>query len=56
MLRTLWRGHESRHGRPDYTDASNEEARAAVMLAATLVQWFTTGVVQPAEGTDHTEA
>jgi hypothetical protein len=55
MLRTLWRGHESRHGRPDYTDASNEEARAAVMLAATLVQWFTTGVVQPAEGTDHTE-
>ncbi|MGG7450110.1 hypothetical protein ACQ3HE_04365 [Plantibacter auratus] len=45
MLRTLWRGHESRHGRPDYADASLEEARAAVILAATLVQWFTSGVV-----------
>ncbi|MDN3240980.1 hypothetical protein [Glycomyces tritici] len=49
MLRTLWRGHESRHGRPDYADASLEEARAAVILAATLVQWFTSGVVKPVE-------
>ncbi len=46
MLRTLWRGHESRHGRPDYADATLEEARAAVILAATLVQWFTNGVVR----------
>jgi hypothetical protein len=46
MLRTIWRGHESRHGRPNYADASLEEARAAVMLAATLVQWFSTGVVR----------
>lgn len=45
MLRTLWRGHESRHGRPDYADATLEEARAAVVLAATLVHWFTSGVV-----------
>ena len=45
MLRTLWRGHESRHGRPDYQDATLEEARAAVILAATLVYWFTSGVV-----------
>ncbi|MFE1082457.1 hypothetical protein [Brevibacterium sediminis] len=45
MLRTLWRGHESRHGRQDYEDATLEEARAAVILAATLVQWFTSGVV-----------
>ena len=50
MLRTLWRGHESRHGRPDYADATLEEARAAVILAATLVQWFTSGVVVPAAG------
>jgi hypothetical protein len=50
MLRTLWRGHESRHGRPDYEDATLEEARAAVILAATLVQWFTSGVVVPAQG------
>lgn len=47
MLRTLWRGQESRHGRPDYADATLEEARAAVILAATLVQWFTSGVVIP---------
>jgi hypothetical protein len=47
MLRTLWRGHESRHGRPDYADATVDEARAAVILAATLVQWFTSGVVVP---------
>lgn len=47
MMRSLWRGHESRHGRPDYADATLEEARAAVVLAATLVQWFTTGVVRP---------
>ncbi|HEY9309921.1 MAG TPA: hypothetical protein VIP82_19125 [Microbacterium sp.] len=49
MMRTLWRGHESRHGRPDYADATLEEARAAVILAATLVQWFTTGVVRPTQ-------
>ena len=48
MLRTLWRGHQSRHGRPDYTDATLEEARAAVVLAATLVHWFTSGVIKPA--------
>jgi hypothetical protein len=49
MLRTLWRGHGSRHGRPDYADASLEEARAAVILAATLVQWFNSGVVRPVQ-------
>lgn len=47
MMRTLWRGHESRHGRPEYTDATLEEARGAVILAATLVQWITSGVVVP---------
>lgn len=48
MLRTLWRGHQSRHGRPDYTDATLEEARAALVLAATLLHWFTSGVIKPA--------
>lgn len=52
MLRTLWRGHESRHGRSDYEDATLDEARAAVILAATLVQWFTSGVVVPVESTN----
>ncbi|WP_148070777.1 hypothetical protein [Curtobacterium sp. PhB130] len=49
MMRVLWRGHASRHGRPDYADATLEEARAAVILAATLVQWLTSGVVIPVE-------
>lgn len=49
MLRTLWRGHGSRHGSADYKDATLEEARAALILASTLVQWFTTGVVIKAD-------
>lgn len=48
MLRTLWHGHASRHGGENHQDATIEEARGAVVLAATLVQWFTTGVVQRA--------
>lgn len=48
MLRTLFRGHDSRHGSPDdYKDVGIEQARAAVMLAATLVWWFRSGVVVP---------
>ncbi|WXF90869.1 hypothetical protein WDV91_16460 [Curtobacterium flaccumfaciens pv. flaccumfaciens] len=47
MLRTLWRGHDSRHGASEYEDVTIEQARAAVMLAATLVWWFRSGVVIP---------
>jgi len=47
MLRALWRGHDSRHGASDYEDVTLEQARAAVMLAATLVWWFQNGVVIP---------
>jgi hypothetical protein len=45
MLRTLWFGHRDRHGSADYADVTQEEARAAVMLAATLVEWLTSGAV-----------
>jgi len=45
MMRVLWRGQASRHGRPDYADASDEEARGAVLLAATLVGWLTSGLL-----------
>ncbi|WP_405472632.1 hypothetical protein [Paenarthrobacter ilicis] len=45
LMRLLWRGHSSRHGHPDYKDASDEEARGAVMLAATLVGWFSAGLL-----------
>lgn len=45
LMRLLWRGHSSRHGRPDYRDASDEEARGAVLLAATLVGWLTSNLL-----------
>ncbi|MFJ3385681.1 MULTISPECIES: hypothetical protein [unclassified Curtobacterium] len=51
MLRTLWKGHESRHGREDYKDATEQQAQAAVLLASTLVWWFSEGVVRPASAT-----
>jgi hypothetical protein len=46
MLRTLWVGHRDRHGSADYSDVTHDEARAAVTLAATLVDWFASGAVQ----------
>jgi hypothetical protein len=46
MLRTLWVGHRDRHGNPDYSDVTHEEARSAVVLAATLEDWFSAAVVQ----------
>lgn len=46
MLRTLWVGHRDRHGSADYSDVTHDEARAAVILAATLVDWFTSAAVQ----------
>lgn len=49
MLRTLWVGQHDRHGGPSTVgvpDATQAEAEAAVMLAVTLVGWFSTGKVQ----------
>lgn len=46
MLRTLYRGHVDRHGGDDYRDVTHDEAIAGVALAATLVSWFSSGVVQ----------
>lgn len=43
--RTLWHGHRDRHGSVDYSDVTHEEARAAVVLASTLVEWFSAGAV-----------
>ena len=46
MMRTLWEGQTSRHGAQTATTPETlEAARAGVHLAATLVQWFTSGVV-----------
>lgn len=46
MMRTLWDGQTSRHGKQTPTrQESLEAARAAVYLAVTLVQWFVSGAV-----------
>lgn len=46
MMRSLYRGHVDRHGNDDYRDVTHDEARAGVVLAATLVSWFASGAVQ----------
>ncbi|MFF3843455.1 hypothetical protein [Streptomyces sp. NPDC001930] len=46
MMRALWDGQTSRHGSQTPTAPETlESARAAVHLAATLVQWFVSGAV-----------
>ena len=49
MLELLWKSQLDRHGTTDETmplEVSIEEARAAVHLATTLVQWFASGAVE----------
>jgi hypothetical protein len=49
MMRTLWEGQTSRHGGPAPTRVeTSDEARAAVHLAATLVQFGVSGAFQVA--------
>ncbi|MGW3410794.1 hypothetical protein [Streptomyces sp. NPDC000888] len=46
MMRALWDGQTSRHGKQTVTVPETlEAARAGVHLAATLVQWFISGAV-----------
>jgi hypothetical protein len=46
MMRALWDGQTSRHGKQTPTQPEPlEAARASVHLAATLVQWFVSGAV-----------
>lgn len=54
MLRTLWRGHRDRHGNLDYSDVTQQEARAGVALSVTLVDWFAAGAItrRPANGAE----
>jgi hypothetical protein len=46
LCRSLYRGHVDRHGSDDYRDVTHEEARAGVVLAASLVAWFASGAVE----------
>lgn len=53
LIRTLWHGHRDRHGSVDYSDVTHDEARAAVMLAAAVIDWFESGALErrpPAAG------
>jgi hypothetical protein len=48
MCDLLWKSQHTRHGVPDAevrTEMTTEEAAAALHLAATLVHWFSSGVV-----------
>ncbi|MEV0359460.1 hypothetical protein AB0H71_25735 [Nocardia sp. NPDC050697] len=48
MIRLLWEGHTDRHeGVTAALPITAESACMAVTLAVTLVQWFTSGAVQP---------
>lgn len=48
MMKLLWHGQVDRHGSEasDFRDATIEEARAAVLLAATLVGWLNDGCLE----------
>lgn len=46
MLKSLYRGQRDRHGSAAYSDVTHDEAEAAVLMAVTLVGWFSRGLVQ----------
>jgi len=46
MLERLWRGNVCRHGGLVYRDQTLDEARAALQLAVTCMQWLSTGVLR----------
>jgi hypothetical protein len=39
-MQLLWHSQSDRHGRADYADVTDDQAQAAVFLAATLVGWL----------------
>ncbi len=51
MIALLWEGHRDRHaGGPTTAPITQPAAEAAVHLAATLVQWFSSGAVRRKSG------
>lgn len=46
MMQLLWHSQTDRHGEENYAGVSEEEAQAAVLLASTLVGWFSKGMVK----------
>ncbi|MGP5220415.1 hypothetical protein [Arthrobacter rhombi] len=45
MMQLLWHSQTDRHGDANYESVSAEEAQSAVLLASTLVGWFSKGMV-----------
>jgi hypothetical protein len=45
MIQMLWAGQGRHAGQPDWTPNTQAEAEAAVMLAVSLVQWFSSGAI-----------
>lgn len=42
-MQMLWHSQTDRHGLENYADVTDEEARAAVLLASTLIGWLSQG-------------
>lgn len=49
VMQLLWHSHTDRHGQEDYEDVSLEEAKAAVLLASTLVGWLSQNALRRVE-------
>lgn len=49
IMRLLWHSHLDRHGKQDYKDVTADEAKAAVLLASTLVGWLSQGALRRVE-------
>ena len=45
MMELLWTGQTDRHGASPTIPVAHEAAQAALHLAATLVQWWTSGAI-----------
>lgn len=46
MMQLLWHSQTDRHGKNDYQGVSVEEAQAAVLLASTLIGFFSQGAIK----------
>jgi hypothetical protein len=51
LLKSIYRGQRDRHGNVTYSDVTHQEAQAAVLLAVTLVGWFSGDLVQERDTT-----
>lgn len=49
VMELLWHSQSDRHGHEDYKDVTSEEAKAAVLLASTLVGWFSQDALRRVE-------